>query len=413
LLVADRLPVGRRVSVANEPTFNKDSDMTDTPISGWNDPQFDAVREAFATNFAEHGELGAAVSVYLHGEPVVDLWGGWYTPEREREWDRNTLVNVFSTTKGLAAFCAHRLAEEGRLDFDAPVAQYWPEFAAAGKESIPVRWLLSHRAGMAAIRRPLVMEDMFDWDTMTAALAEQEPWWTPGEQHGYHALTYGWLVGEVVRRIDGRSIGSYWREEFAAPLGLDAHIGTGPEFDGRISTLMDAPVDPEAPDLIDLFGGPDTVGAAAFSNPPLAGPDEENITASRGWRGAEIPAANGHATARALARVYGGAANGGAIDGIHVISQETLDNALVEQSFGPDACLQIETRFGLGWMLTSEFMPLGPNPRAFGHPGAGGSLGYADLDAGIGFGYTMNQMQQNLSGDPRVNGLIDALYASL
>jgi len=387
--------------------------MTDTPISGWNDPQFDAVREAFATNFAEHGELGAAVSVYLHGEPVVDLWGGWYTPEREREWDRNTLVNVFSTTKGLAAFCAHRLAEEGRLDFDAPVAQYWPEFAAAGKESIPVRWLLSHRAGMAAIRRPLVMEDMFDWDTMTAALAEQEPWWTPGEQHGYHALTYGWLVGEVVRRIDGRSIGSYWREEFAAPLGLDAHIGTGPEFDGRISTLMDAPVDPEAPDLIDLFGGPDTVGAAAFSNPPLAGPDEENITASRGWRGAEIPAANGHATARALARVYGGAANGGAIDGIHVISQETLDNALVEQSFGPDACLQIETRFGLGWMLTSEFMPLGPNPRAFGHPGAGGSLGYADLDAGIGFGYTMNQMQQNLSGDPRVNGLIDALYASL
>ncbi len=387
--------------------------MTDTPISGWNDPQFDAVREAFATNFAEHGELGAAVSVYLHGEPVVDLWGGWYTPEREREWDRNTLVNVFSTTKGLAAFCAHRLAEEGRLDFDAPVAQYWPEFAAAGKESIPVRWLLSHRAGMAAVRRPLVMEDMFDWDTMTAALAEQEPWWTPGEQHGYHALTYGWLVGEVVRRIDGRSIGSYWREEFAAPLGLDAHIGTGPEFDGRISTLMDAPVDPEAPDLIDLFGGPDTVGAAAFSNPPLAGPDEENITASRGWRGAEIPAANGHATARALARVYGGAANGGAIDGIHVISQETLDNALVEQSFGPDACLQIETRFGLGWMLTSEFMPLGPNPRAFGHPGAGGSLGYADLDAGIGFGYTMNQMQQNLSGDPRVNGLIDALYASL
>jgi len=387
--------------------------MTDTPISGWNDPELDAVREAVATSLAEHGELGAAGAVYRHGEPVVDLWGGWYTPEREREWDRNTLVNVFSTTKGLAAFCAHRLAEEGRLDFDAPVAQYWPEFAAAGKESIPVRWLLSHRAGMAAVRRPLVMEDMFDWDTMTAALAEQEPWWTPGEQHGYHALTYGWLVGEVVRRIDGRSIGSYWREEFAAPLGLDAHIGTGPEFDGRISTLMDAPVDPEAPDLIDLFGGPDTVGAAAFSNPPLAGPDEENTTASRGWRGAEIPAANGHATARALARVYGGAANGGAIDGIHVISQETLDNALVEQSFGPDACLQIETRFGIGWMLTSEFMPLGPNPRAFGHPGAGGSLGYADLDAGIGFGYTMNQMQQNLSGDPRVNGLIDALYASL
>ena len=387
--------------------------MSDTPIHGRTDPRFDGVRDAFATNFAEHGELGAAVAVYLHGEPVVDLWGGWYSAEREREWDRNTLVNVFSTTKGLAAFCAHRLAEEDRLDFDAPVAEYWPEFAAAGKQDIPVRWLMSHRAGMAAVRRPIVMEDLFNWDTMCEALAEQEPWWTPGEQHGYHALTYGWLVGEVVRRIDGRSIGRYWWDEFAAPLGLDAHIGTGPEFDGRISTLLDAPVDPDAPDLIDLFGGPDSVGAAAFSNPPIGGPDEENITASRGWRGAEIPAANGHATARALARVYGGAANGGELDGIHVINPETLDNALIEQSFGADACLQIETRFGLGWMLTSDFMPLGPNPRAFGHPGAGGSLGYADLDAGIGFGYTMNQMQSNLSGDPRVNGLIDAVYASL
>lgn len=387
--------------------------MSETPIHGWTEPQFDGVRDAFAANFAEHGEVGAGVAVYLHGEPVVDLWGGWYTPDREREWDRNTLVNVFSTTKGLAAFCAHRLVEEGRLDLDAPVAQYWPEFGAAGKQDIPVRWLLSHRAGMAAVRRPIVVDDFYNWDTMTEALAEQEPWWTPGEQHGYHALTYGWLVGEVVRRIDGRSIGTYWREEFAAPLGLDAHIGTGPEYDGRISTLMDAPVDPDAPSLLDLFGGEDSVGAAAFSNPPLAGPDDQNITASRGWRGAEIPAANGHATARSLARVYGGAANGGEIDGIHVLKPETLENAIAEQSNGPDAVLQLQTRFGLGWMLTSDFMPLGPNPRAFGHPGAGGSLGYADLDAGIGLGYTMNQMQQNLSGDPRVNGLIAAVYASL
>ena len=387
--------------------------MTDAPIGGWTEPEFDAVRTAFEANFSEHGDVGAGVCVYLNGESVVDLWGGWYSDDHEREWDRNTLVNVFSTTKGLAAFCAHRLIEQGLLDVDQPVAHYWPEFAAAGKESIPVRMLLNHQAGMAAIRRPLVMEDMYSWETMTEALAEQEPWWTPGERHGYHALTYGWLVGEVVRRIDGRSLGTYWREEFAAPLGLDAHIGTGPEYDGRISTLLDAPVDPDAPDMIEAFGGPDSVGAAAFSNPPMAGPDNQNITASRGWRGAEIPAANGHATARALARVYGGAANGGAIDGIHVINPDTLSNAIIEQSNGPDACLQIETRFGLGWMLTADFMPLGPNPRAFGHPGAGGSLGYADLDAGIGFGYTMNQMQANLSGDPRVGGLIEAVYASL
>ncbi len=387
--------------------------MSDTPIHGQAEPRFDGVRAAFANNFAEHGEVGAAVAVYLHGEPVVDLWGGWYSAEREREWDRNTLVNVFSTTKGLAAFCAHRLAEEGRLDFDAPVSDYWPEFAAAGKEAMPVRWLMSHRAGMAAVRRDLALEDMFDWDTMCEALAEQEPWWTPGEAHGYHALTYGWLVGEVVRRIDGRSLGTYWREEFAAPLGLDAHIGTGPEFDGRISTLIDAPPVEGMPDISELLGEPDTVGFRAFSNPGTTAPDGANITALRGWRAAEIPAANGHATARALARVYGGAANGGELDGIHVSAPETLDTAIVEQSNGPDAVLQMPTRFGLGFMLTSEFLPLGPNPRAFGHPGAGGSLGYADLDAGIGFGYTMNQMQNNLSGDPRVNGLIDAVYASL
>ena len=252
--------------------------MTDAPIGGWTEPQFDAVRTAFEANFSEHGDVGAAVCVYLNGESVVDLWGGWYSDDHEREWDRNTLVNVFSTTKGLAAFCAHRLIEQGLLDVDQPVAHYWPEFAAAGKESIPVRMLLNHQAGMAAVRRPLVMEDMYSWETMTAALAEQEPWWTPGERHGYHALTYGWLVGEVVRRIDGRSLGTYWREEFAAPLGLDAHIGTGPEYDGRISTLLNAPVDPDAPDLIEAFGGPDSVGAAAFSNPPIAGPDNENIT---------------------------------------------------------------------------------------------------------------------------------------
>ena len=386
--------------------------MTDTPIHGWNEPQFDAVRDAFAANFAEHGEVGASVAVYRNGEPVLDLWGGWYDAGRDREWDANTLVNVFSTTKGLAAFCAHRLAEQGRLDFDAPVAEYWPEFAAAGKRDMPVRYLLSHRAGMAAVRRDITLDEMFDWDTITAALAEQEPWWSPGEQHGYHALTYGWLVGEVVRRIDGRPIGRYFQEEFAAPLGLDAHIGTGPEYDARISTLLDAPVAPDAPTLFDMLGE-DSVGARAFTNPGTTAPDGGNITGMRAWRAAEIPAANGHCTARSLARIYGGAVDGGSIDGVHVIDPDTLDRAIVEQSNGPDACLMIPTRFGLGFMLTGEFLPLGPNPRAFGHPGAGGSLGYGDLDASIGFGYTMNQMQNNLSGDPRVQGLLDAVYASL
>ncbi len=390
--------------------------MTDAPISGWCEPRFAGVREAFARNFAEFGEVGAGVAVYLNGEPVIDLWGGWYAADRGREWDRNTLVNVFSTTKGLTAFCAHRLVEQGKLDVDAPVAEYWPEFAAGGKGELPVRMLLNHQAGMAAVRKPITQADMYDWDGITATLAEQEPWWEPGATHGYHAITYGWLVGEVVRRIDGRGLGTYFREEFAAPLGLDAHIGTGPEFDGRISTLIAAEPVPGQPDLLEMLGqqGRESVGFAAFANPPLAlGPEGEHITAGRAWRAAEIPAANGHATARSLARIYGAAADGGEIDGIHVIAPEIIAAATAEQSSGPDAVLQLETRFGLGWMLTSPFLPLGPNPRAFGHPGAGGSLGYADPDAGIGFGYAMNQMQNNLSGDPRVNGLLDALYAAL
>ena len=236
------------------------------------------------------------MAVYLHGEPVVDLWGGWYTLDRERQWDRNTLVNVASTTKGLAAFCAHRLAEEGRLDFDAPVSEYWPEFAQAGKGDIPVRWLMSHRAGMAAVSRPLVTEDLFDWETMTEALAEQEPWWTPGERHGYHALTYGWLVGEVVRRIDGRSLGTTGARSSRRRSDSTRTSARGPSSTAGFRRLLNAPVDPDAPDLLEAFGGKT---ASARQRSPIrrfAGPDNENITSRRGWRAAEIPAANGHAT---------------------------------------------------------------------------------------------------------------------
>ena len=384
-----------------------------TPIGGWNEPRFNAVRDAFESNFTDRDEVGAAVAIYLNGEPVVDLWGGWYTPDREREWDRNTLVNVYSSTKGLVAFCAHRLVEEGKLDLDAPVAEYWPEFAAASKESIPVRWLLCHKAGLAAISQTLVQEDMYSWETMTDALAAQEPWWTPGEKHGYHAMTFGWLVGEVVRRIDGRSIGNYFREEFAAPLGLDAHIGTGPEFDARISTVIEPQIAADFPPTSDLFGDPDSVGIVAVINPPVFNPGGDAVASQRAWRAAEIPAANGHATARALARIYGGAANEGEIDGIHVLAPETLAQGIEEQTNGPDTCIGINTRFGLGWALTAESTPYGPNRRAFGHPGAGGSLGYADLDAGIGFGYTMNRMGTEVAHDVRAAALIGALYESL
>jgi len=385
--------------------------MTTTiPIHGTVEQRFDSVRDAFARNFDDHGEVGAGVAVYLHGEPVLELWGGYADEARTQPWQQDTIANVYSTTKGMTAICAHRLVEEGKLDIDAPVAKYWPVFAANGKEEIPVRYLLSHQAGMAAVRRRITAEESYDWETVTGALAEQEPWWEPGTAHGYHAITFGWLVGEVVRQISGKSLGTYFRENFAEPLGIDCHIGTGPEHDARIAGLIPAKLVPGQPSLQDLIAAdPESVTGMAFANPQL-GADTVN---TRAWRAAEIPAANGHTRAPALARIYGALANGGDIDGVHVLNPETIDAAIVEQSNGPDRVLQMPTRFGLGFMLTGDLMPIGRNPRAFGHPGAGGSLGFADLDAGIGFGYVMNQMQSNLAGDPRVAGLIDAVYAAL
>ena len=258
---------------------------------------------------------------------------------------------------------------------------------------------------------------------MTSLLAAQEPFWEPGEIHGYHAITFGWLVGEVVRRIDGRSLGTFWREEFAAPLGLDAHIGTGPEFDARIAPVLAAPPGEGiedalagAPDLSELEEG--SLLWAAMANPPLM--DRlPAINNERAWRAAEFPAANGHATARSLARVYGAVANGGDIDGIHVLNPETVEAATVEQWAGPEHVslqmgLEFPMRFALGWVLnTEQTMPLGPNPQAFGHAGAGGSIGCADPESGLAFGYTMNQMKNEFTEDYRYWRLLKAVYAAL
>jgi CubicO group peptidase (beta-lactamase class C family) len=194
-------------------------------IHGTCDPRFAAVRDVFLANFAEDDEIGAAVAVVVDGKTVVDLWAGWADPDRTRPWQRDTIANVYSCTKGMTALCLHRLVEQGRVDLDAPVARYWPEFAQAGKEGIPVRWLLSHRAGLAAVKPMLPAEALYDWDAMVAALAAETPWWEPGTKHGYHAVTFGWLVGEVVKRVSGKSLGSYFRDEVAGPLGVDFHIG--------------------------------------------------------------------------------------------------------------------------------------------------------------------------------------------
>ncbi len=386
--------------------------MADVAIEGTCDARFARVHEAFAENFASRRETGASISIALDGRTVVDLWGGWADKARTRPWTRDTIVNVYSTTKGLTAICAHRLAAEGRLDLDAPVANYWPEFAVNGKQRIAVRTLLNHRAGLPAIRKPLVPEDLYDWRTMTDALAAEEPWWEPGTKHGYHALTFGYLVGEVIRRITGKSVGSYFKDEIAAPLKIHAHIGLDVHDDGRVAEMIGAP--PPAPGEFNLFAEaakhPESVTAKTFMNPLVLSMATVN---SREWRGAEIPAANGHTNGRALARLYGAMARGGEVDGVRVVEARRISACHTEESRGPDAVLLIPTRFSTGFMLSQPGEEMGPSARAFGHPGAGGSLGFADPDAKIGFGYAMNRMGGGILLDPRAKALIAAVYASL
>jgi CubicO group peptidase (beta-lactamase class C family) len=384
-------------------------------IQGHCDGRFAGVRAAFADNFERRDEIGAAVAVVVDGELVVDLWAGHADLARTRPWERDTIANVYSCTKGMVAICAHRLIEEGRLDLDAPVADYWPEFAQAGKEQLKVRWLLSHRAGLAAVKRVLPGEALYDWNAMCAALAAQEPWWTPGTAHGYHALTFGWLVGELVRRITGRSVGTYFREEVARPLGLDFHIGLPEAEHHRVAELSMLP--PPSPDDDDvqlgvvIMSDPEGLPARAFLNPPSIALGANNAA----WRTAEIPGGNGHASARALARVYGVLARGGDEQGFHLLDAASIERCRTEQSVGPDLVLQLSTRFGLGFML-SQARPdarFGPSRGAFGHPGAGGSVGFADPETRVGFGYALNRLGPRILLDPRATTLIDAVYGSL
>jgi CubicO group peptidase (beta-lactamase class C family) len=382
-------------------------------IAGRCDPRLRGVGEAFADNFAAHGEVGAAVAVTLENRPVVDLWAGHADARRTRPWTRDTIVNIASATKGLTAICAHRLVDRGLLDLEAPVATYWPEFAQAGKADLPVHLLLSHRAGLPAIAAPLPTAALYDWATMTGVLAAQAPWWEPGTRHGYHVFSFGWLVGEVVRRIAGQSLGRYLREEVAGPLGLDCHIGLPATHDARVAEFLPVPPPPAGElgfeQALLKRAGPMT--HKALYNPPHTVADMN----TGAWRRAEIPAGNAHTTARALARLYGALASGGQVDGVRVLSRESIARARTEQANGPDAVLfGWPTRFGLGFVLPREGAGFGSaTPNAFGHPGDGGSIGFADPDAQVGFGYLVNQLHAGMPPDPRAVRLIEALYGAL
>lgn len=382
-------------------------------IDGYVEPGFEGVRDAFASNFKEHGDIGAGFALHVEGRKVVDLWGGVADPATDRPYTEDTLQLVFSTTKGATALCANILAQRGLLDVDAPVARYWPEFAAAGKENIPVRWLLCHKAGLPTIDAKLSYEEVLAWDPLIAALAEQTPFWEPGTAHGYHAVTYGHLVGEVIRRISGKSVGAFFAQEVAGPLGLEFWIGLPAEHEHRTSPMIGGlvptgDIDPALRELMEAFIGPNTLlGRALTLNGALSEPDAFNRPE---LHAAEIPAANGITNARSLSRMYAGTV-GVLADGpaAPLLTPAQMDLARTTQTSGQDKCLTFETTFGLGFFTASLFAPYG-SKGSFGHSGAGGSVGFGDPENQIGFGYVMNAMAQNLSGDPRTRGLVQATY---
>ncbi|MEV6056281.1 serine hydrolase domain-containing protein [Streptomyces sp. NPDC052107] len=384
----------------------------ETQVHGHCDARFAAVREAFEDNFRERGELGAAVAVTVDGTTVVDLWGGLADAAGTRPWERDTLVNVWSTTKGPVALCAHLLADRGLLDLDAPVAVYWPEFAAAGKEKVLVRHLLSHRAGLSGLREPHSLADLYDWELTTARLAATEPWWEPGTRSGYHALTYGFLVGEVVRRISGLRPGAFLEQEVTGPLGIDFAVGLPAKEAGRAAEMVHPPTASRSEQAA-IFSQLTPAALAALTNPAV-GAAEANTPE---WRAAEIPAANGHGTARAVAALYAVFAGRGSHGGRRILSPEAAERVREGQGSCRDlvlgAGLEGETEIGLGLWLSGSNGSYGPNPRAFGHDGFGGSCGLADPEAGVSLGYVMNRMGPRIADDPRKMALIDALYSAL
>ncbi|MGY6027060.1 serine hydrolase domain-containing protein [Streptomyces spinosirectus] len=388
-----------------------------TMIDGEVEAGFEPVREAFEANFSERGDIGAAVCVYQHGRPVVDLWGGVADPDTGRPWTRDTLQLVYSATKGATATAAHLLVQRGELDLDASVATYWPEFAANGKADIPVRWLLSHQAGLIALDQPVPLDEALAWDPMVAALAAQRPLWEPGTAHGYHGRTWGWLVGEVIRRVSGRTPGRFFADEIAGPLGLDFFIGLPASERNRVSRMVyqgsdvdltTVPVEaiPEAfRELVAAMGDPNSFFNRAFA---VTDPAEIDFNSPE-LQAAELPASNGIGTARALARMY--AAVIGEVDGVRLFTPETLESATKEQAAGKDQVLLLPSRFSSGYMLPTEDLPM-TGSSAFGHMGRGGSLAFADPEHGIAFGYAMNNIIEGAE-DLRANTLVDAVRRSL
>lgn len=370
-------------------------------INGIFEERFQPVADALSHSIEEGLDIGASVAVVLDGEMVVDIWAGHKDVEQTQPWEQDTIVNVFSTTKTMTALSALILADRGELEFEAPVAHYWPEFAQAGKKKVEVRHLLGHCAGLSGWAERLAPEDLADWEKCTELLALQEPWWEPGTAPGYHAVTQGYLVGEVIRRISGQTLGQFFSENVAQPLEADFHIGTPAQYDDRVAPLI--PPEP-APELIASLP---ELGRRTLANPVISGETSSEIW----WRRAEIPAANGHGNARSVARIQSVISGKGEADGVHLLSGAGVEALFAEQASGPDLVLGVPLRYGLGYGLSSETMPMGPHTCAWG--GYGGSLVVNDLDARLTVAYVMNRMEPGVVGDNRGAGFVLATVQGL
>jgi CubicO group peptidase (beta-lactamase class C family) len=364
------------------------------------------VRDAVAENLSQRDELGAAVAVILEDRPVVDLWCGWADAARTRPWRGDTLVCAFSVGKPLAGLCLLKLVARGVLDLDEPVVGRWPEFGQAGKEAITVRQVLSHRAGLPAISEELPPGALYRWESVAGALERQRPWWTPGEGHGYHVHTLGFLVGELVRRVAGEPVGSVLEREIARPLGAEISFGLPAARRARCAEYVFPEDNVAAVEEFMRSGAMSELRARAYLNPPGAmGVGTVNTTA---WQDAEIPSANLHAHARGVARIYAALVQGDS----PLLDAGVLAQATTEASAGTDLVLERPSRFGLGFQLTQPERPMGTNPGSFGHFGAGGSVGFADPQAGLAFAYVMNRGGPQWQ-DPRNRALITATYEAL
>src|SRR4051812_27004221 len=354
-----------------------------TPLGGTCSDRFDPLRELFAAKLGSGEDLGASLAVNIDGEMVVDLWGGWADEARTAPWGENTIANVFSTTKTMTALAALVLVDRGELDLDAPVARYWPEFAARGKAGIKVRQLLSHTSGVSGWEQPITLADLYDGDSSTALLAAQAPWWEPGTASGYHMLNYGHLIGEVIRRITGQRLGEFLAAHLAGPLGADFHIGLPPSEFPRVANVVPPPAIPTMPVFDPTQLDPNSVAFKTWTNPTMPAGMEWSWT--EGWRRADVGAANGHGNARSLARLQSAVACGGAVDGVRLLSPQTIDRIFEVQSNGIDLAIGIPLKMGVGYGLL-------PEGRVCCWGGAGGSLVVIDVDRRITFAYVMNKM---------------------